>query len=75
MNAEYNQRAAIMEGLRAGRSPTDIIKFFGYPRSTVYDIAHRYSALQASEEDPTNPTRNISSKKKKVKDSDSCPKS
>lgn len=63
MNAEYNRRAAIIEGLRAGRSPTDIIKFFGYPRSTVYDIAQKYSALQASGEDPNNPARKICSKK------------
>jgi len=33
---EYNRRAAIIEGLRAGRSPTEIIQFFGYARSTVY---------------------------------------
>lgn len=65
MNAEYNRRAAIIEGLRAGRSPTDIIKFFGYPRSTVYDIAQKYSALQASGEDPNNPARKICSKKRK----------
>jgi len=35
---ENNRRAAIIEGLRAGRSPTEIIQFFGYPRSTVYDL-------------------------------------
>jgi len=27
---EYNRKAAIIEGLRAGRSPTEIIRFFGY---------------------------------------------
>jgi len=35
---EYNSRAAIIEGLRAGRSPTEIIRFFGYPKSTVHDL-------------------------------------
>jgi len=37
-SAEYNRRAAIIEGLRAGRSATEIILFFGYPKSTVYDV-------------------------------------
>jgi len=43
---EYKRRAAIIEGLRAGRSPTEIIWFFGYPRSiiSVYDIVAKYSA-------------------------------
>ena len=34
-STEYNRRAAIIEGLRAGRSATEIIRFFGYPRSIV----------------------------------------
>jgi len=38
LSAEYNRRAAIIEGLRAGRSATEIILFFGYPKSTVYDV-------------------------------------
>ena len=29
---------AIIESLRAARSATEIIRFFGYPRSTVYDV-------------------------------------
>jgi len=29
---EYNRRAAIIEGLRAGQSPTEISRYFGYPR-------------------------------------------
>ncbi|KYN06233.1 hypothetical protein ALC62_02825 [Cyphomyrmex costatus] len=37
-STEYNRRAAIIEGLRTGRSATKIIRFFGYPRSTVYDV-------------------------------------
>ncbi|KYM93276.1 hypothetical protein ALC53_00212 [Atta colombica] len=32
-SAEYNRRVAIIEGLRVGRSATEIIRFFGYPRS------------------------------------------
>ncbi|KYN09101.1 hypothetical protein ALC57_18788 [Trachymyrmex cornetzi] len=44
-SAEYNRRAAIIEGLRAGRSATEIIRFFGYPRSTVYDVVAKYTAF------------------------------
>jgi len=47
---EYNRRAAVIEGVRAGRTPNEIIKFFGYPRSTVYDIVQRYAASEESEE-------------------------
>lgn len=35
---KYDRRAVIIESLWAGRTPTDIIKFFGYPISTVYDV-------------------------------------
>jgi len=41
LSAEYNRRAAI-EGLRAGPSTTEIIWFFGYSRSTVYDVVAKY---------------------------------
>jgi len=34
--------------IRAGRSATEIIRFFGYPRSTVYDIVAKYTALEQS---------------------------
>ncbi|KYN10864.1 hypothetical protein ALC57_16991, partial [Trachymyrmex cornetzi] len=44
-------RAAIIEGLRAGRSATEIIRFFGYPRSTVYDVVAKYTASEQSNED------------------------
>jgi len=50
---EYNRRAAIIEGLRAGRSPTEIIRFFGYPRSTVYNIVAKYSASEQYNESPS----------------------
>jgi len=29
-SAEYNRRSSTIEGLRAGRSQTEIIRFFGY---------------------------------------------
>jgi len=31
LSVEYNRRAAIIEGLHAGRSAMEIIRFFGYP--------------------------------------------
>jgi len=42
LSAKYNRKAAIIEGICAGRSATDIIRFFGYPRSTVYDVMIKY---------------------------------
>jgi len=48
-SAKYNQRAAIIEDLRAGRSQIEIIQFFVYPRPTVYNIAAKYLALKTSE--------------------------
>ncbi|KYN39377.1 hypothetical protein ALC56_06195 [Trachymyrmex septentrionalis] len=50
-SAEYNRRTAIIEGLRAGHSATEIIRFFGYPRSTVYDVVAKYTVLEQSNED------------------------
>ena len=46
-SAEYNRRA-IIEGFRAGRSATEIIRFFGYPRLTVYNVVTKYTALEQS---------------------------
>ena len=61
-SAEYNQKAAIIEGLRVGRSATEIIWFFGYSRSTVYDVVAKYMALEQSNEDSSMPARKSHSK-------------
>jgi len=61
---EYNWRAAIIEGLRAGRSPTEIIRSFGYPRSTVYDVVTKYSASEQSNESSSTPARKSHSKER-----------
>jgi len=45
-SAEYNRRAAIIEGLRTERSATEIIRFFGYQRSTIYDVVTKYTVLE-----------------------------
>jgi len=42
-----NQRAAIIEGLCAGCSHTEIIRVFEYPKSTVY-VAIKYLASETS---------------------------
>jgi len=39
----------IIENLRAGRTPREIITFFEYPKS-IYDVAKRYVTLKRSEE-------------------------
>ncbi|KYM80541.1 hypothetical protein ALC53_09092 [Atta colombica] len=46
----HNRRAAIIEDFRAERSAMEIIRFFGYPRSTIYDVAAKYTALEQSNE-------------------------
>lgn len=55
--AEYNRRAAIIEGIRAGRLPAKIIRFFGYPRPTSYDVVARYNTSEETGEGSANPAR------------------
>lgn len=57
----------IIGDLHVGRSPTEIIKFIEYQRSTVYDIVQKYAASDMSEESSANPARKIHSKKKTAK--------
>jgi len=52
----------IIESLRAERSATEIIRFFGYPRSPVYDVVAKYTALEQSNEDSSMPARKSHSK-------------
>jgi len=66
---EYNRRAAIIEGLRAGRSPTEIIRSFGYPRSTVYDVVAKYSASEQSNKSFSTPARKSHSKERTARTS------
>lgn len=42
MSSEYDQRAAVIVALRAGRCPVEIINFLRLPRTTVYRIARRF---------------------------------
>ena len=58
-NAEYNRKSAIIEGLRTGRSATEIIRFFGYSRSIVYDVV-----AKQSNEDSSMPARKSHSKER-----------
>ncbi|XP_011858762.1 PREDICTED: uncharacterized protein LOC105556290 [Vollenhovia emeryi] len=66
-SAEYNQRAAIIEGLRAGRSAMEIIQFFGYPRSTVYDVVTKYTASEQSNNSSSMPARKSHSKERSAR--------
>jgi len=61
-----NRKAAIIKGLR-GHSQTEIIRFFGYSRSSVYDVVTKYLASETSEKDSANPTRKSQSKEKLVR--------
>ena len=50
MSHEYNRRAAIIESLRAGHSAKDIIKWFNYPKTVVYDIKTAWDAATNKDE-------------------------
>ncbi|EGI58339.1 hypothetical protein G5I_13554 [Acromyrmex echinatior] len=63
-SAEYNRRAAIIKDLRAGRSAMEIIRFFGYPRSTVYDVVAKYTDLEQFNEGSSMPARKSHSKER-----------
>jgi len=56
----------IIEGLRAGHSVMEIIRFFGYPRSTVYNVVAKYTALEQSNEGSNMPARKSHSKERTV---------
>ena len=45
---EYNRRAAIIEDFRTGRSAMEIIRFFGYPKSIVYDVEYGFRSNEDS---------------------------
>jgi len=66
-SAEYNQKAGIIEDLRAERSQTEIIRIFGCPRSIIYDVAAKYLASETSEKGSANSTRKSYSKEKSVR--------
>jgi len=61
-SVKYNRRAAIIESLRAECSATEIIRFFGYSRSIIYDIVAKYTTLEQSNEGSSMPARKSHSK-------------
>lgn len=62
MSKEYDRRVAVVESLRAGHSVPEIIKWFGFPKSTVYDIAKRFNdgaeSVERKEKTAHKPIRN-----------------
>jgi len=68
-SAEYNWRAVIIEGLRAERSATEIIRLFGYVYNVynVYNIMAKYMALEQSNEDSSMPARKSHSKERSAR--------
>jgi len=50
MSREFERRAAVLESLRAGRSASEIITFFGYGKSYVYHIRKEYETATNKEE-------------------------
>ena len=69
-STEYNRRAAIIESIRAGRLATEIIRFFGYPRSTVYDVFAKYHESEKSSEGSATSARKFHSKERVVRTPD-----
>lgn len=67
---EYDRRATVIESLRAGRTPTEIIKFFRYTKSTVYDVAKRYAVSEESEEGFSTPARKVQIREKSTRTSE-----
>jgi len=64
MAAILKPNAAIIEGFRADHSATEIIRFFGYPRSTVYDVVAKYTILEQFNENSSMPARKNHSKER-----------
>ena len=59
LNAEYNRRATIIEGLRARHSATEIILWI---LEINYDVVAKYTTLELSNEGSSMPTRKSHSK-------------
>jgi len=66
-NAEYNRWAVIIEDLRAEHSATKIIRFFEYPRSTVYNVMAKYTGLEQFNKGFSMPARKSHSKERITK--------
>jgi len=58
-NAEYNRRVEIIEDLHAGHSATEIIRFFEYPWSIVYNIVIKYTILEQFNEHSSMSARDL----------------
>lgn len=50
MNREYDNRAAILVALRAGRSPMDIAEFLKLPKTTVYRVKKQFDEAECASE-------------------------
>ena len=49
MSSEYDRRAAIIESLQAGHKAKEIIEWFKYSKTMVYDLAKAYEASDDKE--------------------------
>ena len=61
MSSEYDRRAAVVESLRAGHKAKDIIEWFKYPKTMVYDLAKAYDS--SKEKDFFTPERKCHKKR------------
>ena len=61
MSSEYDRRAAVVESLRAGHSAKEIIEWFKYPKTMVYELAKAYES--ATEKEIFTPERKAHKKR------------
>ena len=50
MSRELERQAAVLESLRAGRTASEIISFFGYGKSFVYNIRKDFETAEDNED-------------------------
>ena len=50
MSREYERRAAVIESFRAGHCAKDIIAWFNYPKTVVYDLKKAWEAADSKED-------------------------
>ncbi|QQP41664.1 Uncharacterized protein FKW44_016108, partial [Caligus rogercresseyi] len=65
MSSEQDRRAAILDALRAGRAPKEIIEFLKLPKTTVYRVAQEFNESNGNAT-PLRKTQDRSRSKKRT---------
>lgn len=75
VGSKFEQRAAVVESLCAGRAAAKIISFFNYLEKTVYDIVRTYNDTENSGEGSASALTKIHDRPKPVRTHKIEPKS